>query len=60
MLVSLGGLQGKVCGSARFEGAKVDRVDEVLYDTPKCYVFSANDHSHSLVLCDLFGKGIKT
>lgn len=60
MLVSLGGLRGKACGSARFEGAKVDRVDEVLYDTPKYYVFSANDHLHSLLLCDLFDKGTKT
>ena len=49
MLVSLGGLPGKVCGSVRFEGAEVDEVDgvdEVLYDTPKCYVFSANDLLH--------------
>ena len=59
MLVSLGGLRGKACGSARFEGAKVDRVDEVLYDTPKCYVFSANDDLHSLLLCALYDEGIK-
>lgn len=43
MQVSLGELQGKACGSVRFEVARVDGVNEVLYDTPKCYVFSAND-----------------
>jgi hypothetical protein len=54
MLVSLGGLRGKVYGSARFEGVEVDGVDEVLYDTPKCYVFSANDISNVLHLCNVF------
>jgi hypothetical protein len=48
MLVSLGELRGKVFGSVRFEGAEVDGVDEVLYDTPKCHVFSANDVSYPL------------
>ena len=54
MPVSLGGLRGKACGSVRFEGVELDGVDEVLYDTPECYVFSANDLSHpsSLILFD--------
>jgi hypothetical protein len=30
--------------------------DEVLHDTPKCYVFSGNDFSY-LYLFDLVGKG---